>query len=445
MKKIFFSTIGILLFLNISFSQEPWTIEQCIEYALQNNIQIKRQELATEVSAKDLQQSKYQILPDLNGSIEHQFSSGRSLNTETYEWEMSDKEQGSLGIGSSLNIFNGLQNYNTIQRNKYNFLASKANFEKAKNDISLQIASAYLRILFDKEILNVAEQQLMVVNQQVERTSKLVEVGNVAKGELLRIKAQAANERVNKTNAENSLDISYLNLTQILDLDSAEGFEVYIPEIITPGQYEIPSVAVIYQEGLQQLPQITSAEYNVKAAEKDLAISKGMLSPRLSLSGYYTTRYTLGIMDPTNILNDWTFRDQLRDNQYKQVSISLDIPIFNKMAINTNIQKTRIALSDANFQLSLAQQQLYKEIQQARLDAIAALDKFESSQEAVNSNEEAYKYAEQKFNVGLFNTLEYNQAKNDLISAQSELLKAKYEYIFSIKILDFYRGIPIGL
>ncbi len=442
--QLYYLIFSIVLSGTAAYAQNPWSIEECIDYAHKNNIRIKRQELMTDISKKNYNQAKFDLLPNLNGSAEHTYSSGRSLNTEIYSWETSEKQQGSMGIGSSVGLFKGLRNYNNIQLNEYEFLSSRAELEKAKNDIAVSIAGAYLQILFDREIVNIAEQQLDVVNQQVERTRKLVEVGNVARGELLRIQAQAANEQVNLINSQNSLHISYLNLTQILDLDSAEGFEIKIPGILAVGEYAIPPVDDIYREGLQ-LPQIESAQYSVLSAKKNLDMARGQLAPELSLSAYYTTRYTLNISDPLHPDNEWVFKDQLKDNQYKQVGLNLSIPIFNRMAVNTGIQKAKINLSDADLQLELSKQQLYKEIQQARADAVAALEKFRAAQQAVVSNEEAFKYAEQKFNVGLVNSLDYNQAKNDLISAQSQLLQAKYEYYFSIKILDFYRGIPITL
>lgn len=435
-------------FLNPVKAQNNWTLEQCINYALQNNIQIKRQELQTESTKKDYTQSKLDILPNVNAGFQHEIGKGSVLRTEDYSYAKSVK-QGSMGIQSSVTLFNGLQKLNTIQRDKYSFLAAKSDLEKAKNDISLSIASAYLQILFDKELLLVAQEQLDVTKLQVERTQKLVDVGNLAQGELLRIQAQAANEKSNVTSAKNDLDIAYLNITQLLDLDSVGNFNIVVPVELKPENYTSPSVTDIYQDALNNMPQIKSAEYNVEKSVKNLAISKGMLSPQISLSGSISTRYTVGLTrqdpaDPTSFL-DYPVNDQINDNRYRNLTFQLNIPIFNRWSAATNIQKSKIALNDAQYQFDLTKQVLYKEIQQAYADAMAALQNYNSAEEAVKSNKEAFSYTEKKFNVGLVNSLEYNQAKNDLTKAQSDLLRAKYQYIFQVKILDFYRGVTIKL
>ncbi len=429
-------------FLNPVKAQNNWTLEQCINYALQNNIQIKRQELQTESTKKDYTQSKIDLLPNLNAGFQHQIGKG-SVATQNYSYASSVK-QGSMGLQGSVTLFNGLQKLNTIQRDKYSFLAAESDLEKAKNDISLSIASAYLQILFDKELLLVAQEQLNITKLQVERTQKLVDVGNLAQGELLRIQAQAANEKSNVTSAKNNLDISYLNITQLLDLDSVGNFEIVVPENLKPENYTSPSVTDIYQDALNNMPQIKSAEYNVEKSVKSLAISKGMLSPEISLSGSISSRYTVGQTYPNTAL-DYSIDNQLKDNQYKIITFQLNIPIFNRWSTATNIQKSRIALNDAQYLFDLTKQALYKEIQQAYADAMAALQNYNSAQEAVASNKEAFSYTEKKFNVGLVNSLEYNQSKNDLAKAQSDLLRAKYQYIFQVKILDFYRGATIKL
>ncbi len=448
MKKLIITLlVSGFFFINGAEAQTKWTLEQCINYALQNNIQIKRQELQTESTKKDYVQSELNLLPNLNADFQHQIGKG-SVATQNYSYAPSVK-QGNMGIRSSMTLFDGLQNYNTIKRNKYSFLAAESDLEKAKNDVALSIASAYLQILFDKEQLLVAQQQLDVTMLQVERTKKLVDVGNLAQGELLRIQAQAANEKSNVTGAQNSLDIAYLNITQLLDLDSVGDFEVVMPEELNPENYTFSSVTDIYQEALNNMPQIKSAEYNVKRSVKNLAISRGMVSPQITISGSVSSRYTVGITqpDPTNIGNtiDYPIDNQLKNNKYSILTLQMNIPIFNKWSTATTIQKSQIALNDARYQFDLAKQALYKEIQQAYADAKAALQNYNSAQEAIKSNEEAFSYTEKKFNVGLVNSLEYNQAKNDLATAQSNLLRAKYQYIFQVKVLDFYRGVAIKL
>lgn len=448
MKKIFlFSLAMFMLKIGTGYAQKVWNLEECINYAYQNNLQIKRQKLAAKVTEVDLQRSKFAMLPNLNANFGHNFSSGRNLNTETYTWENRSQQDGSLGAGSNLSILNGLQNYNTIKENKYNLLRDLADVDKIKNDITLYIATSYLQILFSYELLELAQNQRDVTLQQVDRVSKMVAVGNKAKGDLLEIKAQLANDDLNVTNAENNLNIAYVDLIQLLELelDSIGSFRIERPVIPQIDTAEIEPVNELYTEALNQMPQIKSAEYNLKGREKALSVSKGARFPELSLSGYYYSRYNNTATNPLNPDETYRYIDQLKDNQYRQLSIGLSIPIFNRRQVESSITKSKIAVQDAEYNLEQTRKNLYKDIQQAYSDAIAALEKFKSSTQAVVSNKESFNYTQQKFEVGLVNSVDYNIAKNDLLKANSNLLQAKYEYIFKIKILDFYLGRKIVL
>ena len=436
-----------MLKISTGYAQKVWTLEECIIYAYQNNLQIKRQKLAADVSEVDLQRSRFAMLPNLNANFSHNLSSGRNLNTETYTWENRSQQDGSLGAGSNITVLNGLQNYNTIKENKFNLLRDLADVDKIKNDITLYIATSYLQILFSYELLELAQSQRDVTLQQVDRVSKMVAVGNMAKGDLLEIKAQLANDDLNVTNAENNLKLAYVDLIQLLELelDSLGSFRIERPVIQQIDTTEIPPINELYTEALKQMPQIKSAEYNLQGREKALCVSKGARFPELSVSGYYYSRYNNTATNPINILETYSYIDQLKDNQYRQLSIGLSIPIFNRRQVESSVSKSRIALQDAEYNLEQTRKNLYKDIQQAYSDAIAALEKFRSSTQAVASNKESFNYTQQKFEVGLVNSVDYNIAKNELLKANSNLLQAKYEYIFKIKILDFYMGRKIVL
>jgi len=305
---------------------------------------------------------------------------------------------------------------------------------------------------------------------QIEKTKKMVDVGNIAVGELYKMEAQAASEYLNITNARNNLKMAFLDLTQLLDLDSAEGFDVAFPAGLEIDlNSELEDVSTIYQIAVDFLPQIKSAEYQLKAYEKYLAIQQGKRSPQISLRGTYYTGYsdarskidinsvsdrTIGYLGgdlnqpvtaPSYGVTDYPYSEQIKDNAYKSLSLNISIPIFNNWQTETNISNAKISVMDSRLELDQTKQVLYKEIQQAHADAVAALERYKSGMEAVRSNEEAFNYTQQKFDVGLINYVDYNISKNELLKANSELLQAKYEYIFKIKILDFYMGKPIVL
>jgi len=471
MKKSFIIIVAICFFqLNNISAQKMWTLEECITYAHQNNLQIKKQELNSRLTKNNYVQSKLAILPSLNLGASRDLNYGRSVDPFTNDYITENTSSDRYYASSYLNVFNGLQTLNTIKQNQYDFLSSKQDIEKIKNDITLEIATAYLQILFCKELLDISESQYNLTLLQVEKTRKLVEVGNSAKGELYRMEAQAANEKLNVTNAKNQLKIAYLDLTQLLDLDSVGNFDIVVPsDIYIDTTYIMRDVITIYQEALNYLPQIKSAEYSLRSTEKSLAVQWGRRSPQIYLQASYYTGYsstgiipdinapynrTVGFVDgdinqPVTIPDypyiDYVYNDQIKDNVNKYISIGVNIPIFNQYQVNRDISNAKISLNNSKLDLDLTKQLLYKEIQQSHADAVAALEKYKSGVEAVKSNEEAFIYTQQKLDVGLVSSVDYNIAKNDLLRAKSEFLQAKYEYIFKTKILDFYSGNPITL
>jgi outer membrane protein len=451
MKKFFLVSLVVstFFFTEEIKSQKTWTLEECIKYALANNITIKRQELQTEIANNNYNQSKLDLLPDLSLGANHSIGKGRVADYSSFSYS-SSISSGSLGLRSSIVVFSGLQKLNTIKMQQYNFLAMKEGLQKAKNDISLAIASAYLQILFNKELLEVTKSQLDVSVQQVEKTKKLFEVGNVAKGSLLEIQAQHAAEVASMTDAQNRLKISYLTLAQILDLDTVNNFSVSIPTDLSVVELFNENADSIYSLALQTMPQIRSAEYNLKSAKSQLSIARGGRLPSLSLSGDYYSQYNLDARRPIDITNPtvtekYPVSEQLNDKLYKQLSINLSIPIFSKYQTQTRISNAKISKLDAEYALRQSQLTLRKEIEQAYSDAIASYENFKSRSEAASAQDENFKYVQQKFDVGMVNSIDYNIAKNNYTKAQSDMLQAKYQFIFNTKILDFYKGNPIKI
>jgi outer membrane protein len=450
--KNFLCLIQIFIVLNSGnvTAQKVWKLEDCIQYAFDNNLVIKQQVINTEYNSNILQQSKINLAPDLNAGSAYGFSWGRALDQTTYEFTEDQRIMSlNMNLNTSMTLFSGFQQLNTVKQNEFNLLASLQDLERFKNDIALAIAAAFLQILFNTELVGIAESQLEITQLQVNRTQKLVEAGSLARGALLEIQAQAASEELNVINAKNQLDISYLNLTQLLDLDSVGDFTIEIPEFGDIAAKEILlSVNSVYNEALTVMPQIKSYEYQLASSEKGLAIAKGARMPSVNLSNSLSTGYSdirerfnpaIGEFEP------YPFPDQIQDNRSTNLSLSLRIPIFNGWMVNTNISNARLGVMNSRLLLETERNNLYKDIQQAHADAVAAQKKYLATQQALTSMEESFMYTEQKFEVGLVNTVDYNAEKNRLTRTQSDLLQAKYDYIFKMKILQFYRGIPLTL
>jgi len=463
-----------LLAMGFSLSaQQAWSLEYCLQYAMENNIQIKQSVLTTEYNENLLKQSKLGQIPNLSGSAGFNQSWGRALDQTTYQYT-EDQSIGSynFGLSSYANLFNGLQVRNTILQNELNLMASYEDVESVKNEISLSIAAAYLTIMFNQELVAVTLSQMEVTGQQVERTGKMVDAGKLAKGNLLELKAQYASEELNLVNAENQLSISLLNLQQILDLPIDTAFSILIPELADPDENPlVVDAQEVYAIAEDIMPTIKSAILSLESAEKGLAIAKGGRSPQLYLSANYNTGYSdireqvVDVGPPEQIpigetmsgepvvsypqeipvYGAYPFLDQVRDNRSSGVGLGLSIPIFNSWSINTNIANARIMHENAKLDLQSRKLTLYASVHQSYADALAALKKFNATQEALISMEESFKYTEKKFEVGLVNTVDYNTSKNQLIATQSDLLQAKYDFIFKTKILNFYQGEPITL
>jgi outer membrane protein len=451
--RILLILIALLSLSEFSKAQESWTLEDCINYAIENNIQLKQADVNANVAKNNYSQSKYNFLPSINGFASHDQNYGKTFSNDKLAYIDEAYYSGNFGLSAEIDVFKGLNNFYTLKQNKYTFLANKENVEVEKNNITLQIVLAYLQVLYDQEILDVAESQVQTTLEQVAKTERMVEVGNQAKGSLLEIKAQLAQENVNLANARNQLNLSTLNITQLLNLESTSEFSIEKPEELSVEEATIiSSVDGIYETAYTIMPEIKSAGYSLKSSELGLKKAKWSRSPSISLSTIYYTRYselanhpTLYDTDPTNDINDYLLSDQINDFAYTQVRVSLNVPLFNKMTTQNNINNSKLTVLNSKYVLELQEQTLYKTIQQSHADAVGAFEKYKASIEASASTQESFKYTEQKYNVGLVDIIEYKIAKNNYTKAQGDLLQAKYQYIFKTKILDFYTGEQITL
>jgi len=447
MKKIFQIAFALLVTSSMvrGQSESPWSLDQCIDHAIQYNLQVKRQELLMNSTGQDHRQSKLELLPNLNGMVEHQLGSGRVLDRGTYEWKDANVSQGDLGMQSELTLFNGLQGLNSMKMYKANYQMSLEDLEAMVDNITIQVMTGYLDLLRNRELVDVAEKKVEVTQNQVERMERLVEVGNEPKGRLLEVNAQLSAAKLAFTQAVNARDIAKLNLMHVMNITEEKGFDIEKPLLPDPSTVEIPELDSVFQYALGNLPQIKSKEYGVEAMERYLAVQRGQRSPRLYARGLLYSNYSDGLVnpmdpDPYNPTLDYPLKEQIRNNQYKQVSMGLSIPIFNRWQVQTSINKAKIDLQDAEYQYDNAVLILQQTLQQYHTEAVAAADNYNSAMESVANSDEAYRFAEERFKVGTGTSLELQEARNQLYESTSDMISSKYVLIFYSRILDFYMG-----
>nr|MBA3900286.1 TolC family protein [Bacteroidota bacterium] len=371
-----------------------------------------------------------------------------------------------FALSSNFNLFSGFQNFNQVRQGQMEYLAAKYDAGKTKNDIALNITTAYLQILFADELKLIASNQVNQTLQQVSRTQKMVNAGTLARGGLLEVEAQLATEELQLVNADNQLSLSYLTLKQLLDLPANTDFAIQKPTLAVPtADLLLYSTDAIYAQAVAVMPEIKSAQYRLHSAERGLHIARGAYAPRLFLNGTLGTGYsglrqrvtgtqiegvqTIGVTSDgrevfaPSISFDTEripFDNQINENFNQSFGFFLTVPLFNGLQTRTNISRAKIQRYNAEYNVQLAELQLNRNIQQAYADAVAAFKKHAATQKAMEALQESFIYSEQRFNVGVLNALDYNNAKTRLMNAESDLLQAKYDYVFKLKVLDFYQG-----
>lgn len=450
-------------------NSQPWTLQQCIAYAQVHNISVQQQQLNVQLSQVDLRQNRGNMLPNLNGYASHTYQYGRTVDRFTNTFANSMVLSENFYLSSNVTLFSGMQNYNSIQQSKFNLASGNYQLEQTRNDIGMSVASAYLQVLYAQEQLAVAQQQTDLTQAQVNRTQQLVDAGASAKGTLLDLQAQLATEQVSLVSAQNNVSLAYLNLIQLMNLDSAEGFTILKPDLAVQNENILSSTPEqIFQAALQSQASVKKAQADYQSADKGVSIAYGALSPSLTLQGSIGTGYSGAAKDVTGVSyagydttglttgGDYVlspnftytyattpFSDQFNNNVNKSFGVQLNIPIFNRFQTSSNIERAKIRRQSAQLSIDLTQQQLHKDIDQAWADAKAAFLKYQASQKAVAAAQESFHYTEERFNAGGANTIDYNNAKNNLAKAQSDLIQAKFDYIFRLKVLDYYQGKPL--
>jgi outer membrane protein len=419
---------------------EQWSLKDCIEYAKENNLSIKQQNLNAEYRQNIYEQKKLDKIPSVNGNVGYQLSFGRVPDETTYRYVDQTTQFGRFSIGSSVPLFQGFSLQNQINRDKANWQAARQELEAAKNDLALNITSLYLQVLFDKELLEVAQGQYEVAKEQVENTQKLVDAGRVAEGNLLEIKSQAAREALTVTQMQNNRTMSLLSLAQALDLEEPGNFDIVIPEIPELQESTLAAPGALFNQAVEIMPQIEASEYNLESNRFALKAAKGQLYPSISMDAGWSTN-----VSKSESSVNFDFKNSFSDNATQYVGLTLRIPIFNGMSARSNVKNTKLNIQSAQHDLNLQKQALRKEIQQAYADAQAAFQKYTSARVAVESYEESLRYTEKKYAVGLVSPVDYSVARTDYLRSQSDLLQSKYEYVLRTKVLNFYTGDALNL
>jgi outer membrane protein len=449
MKSVHF--ILLLFFASVaSFAQEKkWTLKECIYHAIQNNITIKQSELDLQTSAIVKKDAIGNFLPNVSASTSHSWNIGLNQNITTGLLENQTTQFTSANLNANVDIFKGLQNVNQLRKANLAIIASQYQLTKMQEDIALNVANAYLQILFNKENLKVQTQQKVLNTKQYNRTVELVDAGNVPKGDLLDIQATMATGNQRVIVAENTLLLSKLSLAQLLQIEDFQNFDISeddMPSMLSTILNETPEAVIA--KAKESRTELKIAETNVALAQKDISIAKGAYLP--SLTGFYGFNTRASNSNGYQVVNGVPYItspkplfDQFSTNKGQNFGLSLNIPIFNGFAVKNNVARTKIAL--AKSQLAKDQQELdiERNVFTAYTDTKAAKESYEAALQIVKARELAMQYAKDRYEIGMMNIFDYNQSQTVFVNAQSEVLRTKYDYIFRIKILEFYFGIPL--
>lgn len=426
-------------------AQETWDLEKCITHAVNNNLQIKLQEIAEKITGYQLSQSKAGMYPSVNGSASYGINFGRSTDPTSNQFVTQRIETSGFSLNSSVIIFAGLRQLNTVQQNQFNLLASQSLTQETRNSVMLNVTAGFLQVLMTRESIKSQEEQISLSLVQLNRSQKLVDAGVLPEGNLLNVKAQLANDSLNLINAQNNYDLSVLTLKLLLQVDPATDIEFAQGDVSTdqlsPDLFG--GAEVVYNTALTNQPQIKKVGFSVMAAEKGLKAAKGFHSPTLSLAGNIRTNYSSYELPPF-IIKDPYFT-QINNNLSQTIGLSLSIPIFNGLSIHYGVKNSQLQVERSRYIQQQVKDQLKQDVYRAYTDAKSAAKRYDASGKNVQALETAFGYTQSMFDLGAVNALDYSTAKANLAQAQVTYITAKYDYIFKVKVLDFYQGKPIKL
>ena len=428
-----------LLVSILSYSQKKWTLKECVDHALKNNIQVKINELNVQVAEKDVKSNKANFLPSVNASTGGSLNFGSTFDPVSNDRVSTTTFGGSLSLGVSYNIFNGFRNLNTYKQAKLGVERSKLDLEVIENDIALRVVNTYLNVLFAKENLEVAKFQADISKKQIERAQAQFDTGSIPKGDLLNIQSTAANDAQSVVSQENGLNIALLNLSQLLQVEY-EGFEVASIEIGSPSAALLYSSSnEVYQKALKNRPEIERAKLNIQNSELGIEVARSGYLPSISTSANIGSNYGFNLDLPPGFSNTGLFT-QLDNNLGYGLGFNISIPVFNGFRNDASVERSKIQKLISENNLEIEKLSLKQTIEQAFLDAKAAAKTFEAASISLESQNEAFKNAQASYEYGPITRFDYDQVRNRLVNAESALIRAKFDYIFKTKVLKFYYG-----
>ena len=436
MKKSFFLVILVsLVLLDVQAQTKQWSLKQCCDYAVEHNITVKQQENQCRQQVIQLSNAKNQRLPDLSGSASQNFSFGRGLTAEN-TYTNTNTSSTSFSLGTSVPLFTGFQIPNNIKLNQLNLEAATQDLEKVKNDIRTQVAQAYVQILYNMEIADVAHRQVSIDSAQVARLQALLNIGRVSEAELAQQKATMAQSVLTATQADNSLQLSLLAMTQLLELSTPDGFAIERPAVADfMPRSSFPSPDEIYADALATKPEIQAQQLRLRATDNNIKIAQAGYYPTLSFSAGLGSNYYKTSGFPAD-----GFSQQMKNNFSQYLSFNLSIPIFNRFQTRNSVRTARLDRESQQLQMDNTKKSLYKEIQQVYYNTVAATQKLSSSQQASQSSETAFRLTQAKYEQGKATITEFNEAKNNYLKSESDLTQARYEYLYQQALINFYRG-----
>lgn len=431
-----------LLFIAIctclrSQAQEPWSLERCIAYAVEHNLQVKQSEQQVKQQKITLSTVRNSRLPSVDGSVSQSFNFGRGLTAEN-TYVNRNTMSTSFGLNASVPVYDGGQTTHNLKAQKLQLQALLADLDKAREDLSLQVTSEFLEVLFQQEQLKVARQQCELSLSQEERIHKLFDAGKASESEWADAKALVASDRLAETQADNAYRLALLSMSQLLELPSPEGFTVEVPQIPESKQVTLPLPEAIMAEAVGIKPSIKAGEYRVRSAERNILLARTGYFPKLSLGAGLGTNYY-----HTSGFDAAPFGRQMRDNFNRYVGISLSVPLFDRLYTRNQMRSARVQLESQQLSLEQTRKGMFKEIQQAYYNAVAAQEQCSSASVSEEASKVAFALMTAKFENGQATATEYQEAKTRLFKAQSDGLKARYSFLFRCKIIDFYRGRPL--
>lgn len=413
-------------------AQRTWTLDECVAYAVDHNLSVKRQELSCEQQQQRLEAARTSMLPSVSGGVSQNFSFGRGLQSDN-TYINTNVGNTSFSIGAGMPLFTGLQTYHNIEFSKLNLASSLETLRQAQEDVSLQVASLYLNVLYAKEVLATAVEQDSLATEQLQRIQAYRENGKASESDVLQARSAQAQDQLAVVQAEGNLQMALLDLTQLLELDSPEGFDVAMPDA-TPDDVALSQPDDVYGYAVDNRPAVRAAAYQLEGAAHTVGMAKGAWLPTLSLSaGLGSSYYDAGSVAPQ------PFREQMKHNFNQYVGLSLSVPIFNRMQTLSSVRQARAAQDSYGIQLEETRKALYKEIQQAWTNAVTARERYAGSCTALDAAKASLDVMAEKYAVGQATATEYNEVKSAWFQAAASLSQAKYEYLFRAKILEFYR------